>query len=250
MPNSRQNPNATVLVRTFGVTFGLGRRDVQRFSPPPSAGWDQLIYAARGIMTVYANDCAWAVPPHRAVWIPADRRCQVEMHGEVALRILYLRLGLRLRMSVVNVTPLMRELIERAVVTGALDGARPAQKRIAGVIRDEIGALSAMPLQLPMPKDTRAVRFADLVLRSNDLQGMLRQCGASRRTMERLIREDTAMSLGQWLRRFQLTKSLRLLAAGASVKEAALAVGYANASAFIAMFRRELGETPAKYFEK
>ncbi len=219
------------------------------FRPPPPAGWDQLVYAARGMMTVYASDSAWAVPPNRAVWIPSEHRCQVEMHGEVALRILYLPVGLRLKMSVVNVTPLMRELIERAVRLGALDAATPVRKRIAGVIRDEISALSAVPLQLPMPKDPRALRFAALAATSNDLAEMLRQSGASRRTMERLIRAETAMSLGQWVRRLQLTKSLRLLAAGASVKEAAQEVGYAGASAFIAMFRRELGETPSRYFE-
>ena len=67
--------------------------------------------------------------------------------------------------------------------------------------------------------------------------------------MERLFHDETAMSLGQWLRRQKLLRALRLLAGRQSVKQVAADLGYANPSAFIAMFRRELGETPARYFE-
>ena len=33
---------------------------------------DQLVYASRGVMTVRTRDGTWVVPPHRAVWIPAE----------------------------------------------------------------------------------------------------------------------------------------------------------------------------------
>jgi hypothetical protein len=236
MTNIRHNPDRTILVRTFGVTFSSG--GFQRIAPPTAPGWDQLIYATRGMMTVHADDSRWAVPPHRAVWIPANMRCRIEMNGEVALRMLYLRTGRRKRAcAVVNVTPLMRELIVRAVNLGALDSTIPAQKHLYSVIRDELQTLRDMPLQLPQPKDERALRFA--------AQG---GGGASRRTLERLFQSETGMSLGQWLRRRKLLRALGMLAAHHSVKQVALELGYANPGAFIAMFRRELGETPARYF--
>ncbi len=253
MTISRHDPDRTILVRTFGVTFGINRGihsvgDFQKIAPPTARGWDQLIYATRGMMTVHANDSCWAVPPHRAVWIPANLRCRIEMNGEVALRMLYLRAGRALwfgakrtdgkrACAVVNVTPLMRELIVRAVNLGALDSSIPAQKRLYGMIRDELNTLRDAPLQLPQPKDERAVRFA-----------ALGACGASRRTLERLFQSETGMSLGQWLRRRKLLRALSMLAAHYSVKEVALELGYANPGAFIAMFRREFGETPARYF--
>jgi AraC-like DNA-binding protein len=67
--------------------------------------------------------------------------------------------------------------------------------------------------------------------------------------MERLFRSETAMSLGQWLRRQKLLHALRRLAAGDSVNTVALELEYNSASAFIAMFQRELGQTPRRYFE-
>ena len=108
-------------------------------------------------------------------------------------------------------------------------------------------------LQLPQPRDSRAVQFAALVNRDSHVapstEMLLRQCGTSRRTMERVFRAETGMSLGQWQRRQTLLHALRRLAAGESVGGVAGELGYNSASAFIAMFRRELGQTPKRYFE-
>jgi AraC-like DNA-binding protein len=248
MPNLRHDPDSTVLLRTFGVTFGIGRpHDPHKLSPPHAEGWHRLICATRGMLTVHASDCSWAVPPHRAIWIPAGLRCTVEMHGETALRMLYLRSRIGLPVSVVNVTPLMRELIARAVHLGALDSSVPAQKRLYEVVRDELKTLRAVPLQLPALKDPRAQRLTAMADRNWPLARLLRHSGAARRTMERIFQDETAMSLGQWLRRRKLLRAVHLLAEGHPVKVVALELGYAHPSAFIAMFRRELGETPTRY---
>lgn len=241
-------------IRSFGVTFPSGQR------PSPSlhdtAGWDQLIYATRGVMTVHTNEGSWVVPPHRGVWIPAGFRYTLEFSGVVALRMLYLRRGLHKAppgCSVVNVSPLLRELIVRTNLIGSLDTAIAGQKRLIGVILDELEMLVVVPLQLPLPRDPRAARFAGLAAAecTGDVavNSLLRQSGASRRTLERVFRAETAMSLGQWLRRQKLLHALRRLAAGECVNAIALELGYNSSSAFIAMFRRELGQTPKKYFE-
>jgi AraC-like DNA-binding protein len=41
--------------------------------------------------------------------------------------------------------------------------------------------------------------------------------------------------------------AVRLLAEGEAVTAAALAVGYTSVSAFIAVFKKEFGNTPARY---
>jgi AraC-like DNA-binding protein len=262
MSISRQD-DRNVEVRSFGVTFRHGQAPaIHQVVPPQPGNWHQLIYATRGVVTVRTDQCAWVVPPHRGVWIPAGFQYRVEMSGVVALRMLYILVhpraaelfaGASRACSVVNVTPLLRELIVRTVLIGALDSSVPEQKRLIGVIRDELKVLVAVPLQLPMPRDPRAAQFAALVegdpSGSLPVEAMLRKCGASRRTMERLFHAETAMSLGQWLRRQKLLQALRRLAAGDSVTTVALELGYNSASAFIAMFQRELGQTPKRYFE-
>jgi AraC-like DNA-binding protein len=247
-------PDSTVPIRSFGVTFRSGQATPAALHV--TADWHQLIYATRGVMTVYTDEGAWVVPPHRGVWIPAGFRYRLEMSGEVALRMLYVRAGSRRASricSVVNVTPLLRELIVRTNLIGALDTGIPEQSRLIGVILDELKVLTSVPLQLPLPQDARAAQFAALAAAETGgklpMAKMLRRSGASRRTLERIFRAETAMSLGQWLRRQKLLHALRLLAAGEGVNTIALELGYNSASAFIAMFRRELGQTPTRYFE-
>lgn len=251
MSNSRQI-DEHVRIRSFGVTFYHGQKP-----PAPLRGashWHQLIYATRGVMTVYTAQGAWVVPPHRAVWIPAGFDYRLEMSGEVALRMLYIRrrhaANLR-ECAVVNITPLLRELIVRTNLIGALSNTDPVQKRLMGVIFDELCLLTAVPLQLPLPSDPRAARFAELAAADGEMPvaRMLRLAGASRRTLERVFRAETSMTLGQWLRRQKLLLALRRLAAGEAVNTIALELGYNSPSAFIAMFRRELGQTPTRYFE-
>jgi AraC-like DNA-binding protein len=244
MSNSRQ-PEASIRIRSFAVTFPAGG-----FVPPRARDWHQLIYATRGVMTVRTEECAWVVPPHRAVWIPAHVRYRVEMTGAVAIRVIYVRAGLRgigKACAVVNVTPLLRELIVRTVKWSVLDHRVPEQKRLIGVLLDELRLLRTVPLQLPVPRDLRAVRFAELAGKGLSTEEMLRESGASRRTMERLFHVETGMSLGRWLRRQKVLDALRRLAEGESVKNVGAGLGYNAASAFIAMFRKELGQTPARY---
>ena len=225
--------------------------------PTRAPEWHKLIHGTRGVMTVRTDACAWVAPPHRAVWIPAGVDYRVELSGVVAMRLLYLLPGRRrwgpfdvkTECSVVNVTPLMRELICRACHLGALDSRVARDQRLIGIIRDELNVLTTAPLQLPAPRDHRATAFVEAASTELSLAKMLRKAGASRRTMERLFRTETSLSLGQWLRRQKLLQALRRLAAGEPVKTVALELGYNSASAFIAMFRRELGSTPTHYFE-
>jgi AraC-like DNA-binding protein len=261
MSNFRHTPDEHIQIRTFAVTFEKPVA-AHHSIPARAPDWHKLIHGTRGVMTVHTEKCAWVAPPYRAVWIPAGIDFRLELSGSVAMRLLYLRPGRRRwgpfesrtrDCSVVNVTPLLRELICRVCRIGALNSRLARDRRLIGVIRDELNVLIAAPLQLPVPRDPRAVQFAAAsqaaLCDGVPLAKILRSAGASRRTMERLYRSETSLTLGQWLRRQKLLQALRRLAAGETVNAVALDLGYNSSSAFIAMFRRELGSTPTSYFE-
>jgi len=52
------------------------------------------------------------------------------------------------------------------------------------------------------------------------------------------------MSFPEWKQRLRTLKAMPLLEKGAKVEHVALDLGYASASAFIAMFRKLMGITP------
>jgi len=206
-------------------------------------------------MTIHTAQGSWVVPPHRAAWVPAFVEHSVEMSGPVSMRTLYLAPGLSpappRECCTVNVPPLLRELVLEAVNRGMLRRNVPVEERLIAVMMDQIEALPAAPLQLPMPRDARARKVADL-LRANpaeaaSLDRIARQVGASPRTLERLFRAEANMAFGKWRQRLRLLHALRLLAAGEPVTAVALEAGYDSTSAFISMFKRELGTTPSRY---
>src|SRR5678816_3398491 len=51
----------------------------------------QLVYAARGVMTVDTREATWVVPPQRAVWMPPQVEHRLTAKGVVQLRSLYVK---------------------------------------------------------------------------------------------------------------------------------------------------------------
>ena len=252
MSRRRQpEPEDCILVRTLAIDYASGTTLAEH-----SHEWDQLVFASRGVMTVRTTQGAWVVPSHRAVWVPAHVEHSIRMSGTVAMRTLYLRPGDAPDMpgacSVLNVSPLLRELVLHAVSTNVLDGSIPAHVRLLGVIVDQLRARPVVPLELGMPRDPRALRVA-VYLDENpgdtgSLEQLARRAGASERTLERIFLAETGLTFGQWRQQLRLHAALRLLAAGERVTTVALDVGYESASSFIAMFRHALGTTPRRYF--
>ena len=218
---------------------------------------DQLVYASRGVMTVRTEYGAWVVPTHRAVWIPRGVPHSITMSGTVAMRTLYLKAGLARSLPrnccVVNVPPLLNELILHSCAIGTLRQRIDWQRHLIEVILDQLRAIRMVPLQLPNLSDGRARRVAETLLENpGNRQPLARICkasGASGRTVERLFEEETGMTFGKWRQQLRLMEGMRLLGEGAKVTHAALEAGYSTPSAFIAAFRKALGTTPTRYFQ-
>jgi AraC-like DNA-binding protein len=218
---------------------------------------DQIVYASRGVMTIRTETGTWVVPPHRAVWIPEGMPHTITMSGLVAMRTLYLKPRLARTLPrdccVVNVSPLLRELVLHTCRLGALRKRTKSNEYLIGVILDQLDVVEMVPLQLPHLSDPRARRVADVFTTNpSDERRLAQICkgsGASRRTIERLFREEVGMTFGKWRQQLRLMHALRLLAEGAKVTHAALEAGYSTPSAFISMFRKSLGTTPTEYFK-
>ena len=223
-----------------------------------SSEWGQLIFASRGAMTVATDAGVWVVPPHQAVWVPAGVKHDVEVPPRAAMRRLYVKPPFTRRLPAacraVNVSPLLRELLRRVFQLGTLDRSKRDQRNLMELLLDELAVLPVAPIDLPMPRDARALAAARHVRETLDgahtLAGVARHAGASGRTLERLFRGETGLSFGAWRQRARLLRALQLLADDVTVTRTALAVGYESTSAFVAAFRRTIGTTPGRYFNR
>ena len=58
------------------------------------------------------------------------------------------------------------------------------------------------------------------------------------------------MSFSRWRQQLHLVVAIRLLAEGMSVQRVSEDVGYQSVNAFISMFKKLLGTTPARYLQE
>ena len=216
--------------------------------------WGQLIYAGAGVMRVKAGGMLWIVPPARAVWVPAGEEHEIHGLGDFAMRTLYFtgaqNAALPCECCAIDVTPLLRELVLEAVERCPIEAGDAAGMRLVAVAIDRIAEARALPLQLPLPQDPRALRLAERLRAdpssSAKLAELARDAGASVRTIQRLFMAETGLPFVQWRQRLRLLHGAAALGAGKSVTEAGLEAGYAGTSAFIAAFRKHFGVTPSR----
>ena len=261
MPHSRQtaisiNKNLVQLEELPQSVIAYGRDlDKGDILPFHSHRRAQLVYASNGVMAVTTRIASYVVPPQRAVWMPGGVEHQIDARSAVSMRTLYIAppaaAGLPGEVCVLQVTPLLRELIVEAVTTGP--GYKPdsPQSRIMAVILDQIRSQPVASLALPIPSDPRLGRLVQSLINnpadSRNLDEWANEVGASKRTLVRLFPAQTGMTFHGWRQQRRLLRALELLAMGETVTSIALEVGYDNTSAFIAMFRRCLGTTPMRY---
>ena len=223
----------------------------------------QLLFAASGAMTVTGDRATWMIPPGRAVLIPAGVWHSIRMWGDVAMRSLYFPPGAMAHQGgpegpqlptvfdacrVISVSPLLRELILRVAALAALDSRDESNARLMGVLMDELAIANVEPLRLPLPSDARALAAGHDILANPGADAttddVARRAGLSPRTLERLFRAETGMTFGLWRQKARLLESVRVLAEGKSVTDAALESGYSSVSAYIAAFKQTVGCTP------
>ncbi|KAA6456429.1 helix-turn-helix transcriptional regulator [Acidobacteria bacterium AB60] len=236
-----------------GISVTSHARDYARDSRVSlhAHGSDQLVYASRGVMEIAAGEHLWVLPPHFGLWVPARTAHRIHMHERVGMRTLYLRPGIFARWAgctVFHVTPLLRQLIfeivrrERLRARDGLDGA------LLQVLVAQLERATPVPTGITLPRDERAAAVAQRVLEDvasrRSLGDLCKSAGASVRTMQRIFQREVGLDFESWRRQVRLMRGVQLLVSGRSVKEVADAVGYADTSTFVALFRSVFERPP------
>lgn len=217
----------------------------------------QLIYVVSGVITVEANDSIWTVPPRCAFWLPSGVMHSGGSAGHVQIGKLYLEPELAEALSpncgILLIRPLLRELIMHFVEQGSLPLEQEAREaRLIEVLIDELRSAPMETLHLPIPDDRRLQKLTSQQLSDPALSLTIDEWGSrigvSTRTLSRLFQRETGMSFFKWRQQMHIGLALQRLAGGELVSNIAMDLGYDSTSAFIAMFRKMIGTTPARYF--
>lgn len=215
----------------------------------------QLIYSVRGILNCEIEDGVWIVPPQCAIWIPGDLPHAARGAGETECYCLFVEPDatpdLPKDCCTISVSPLLRELLLRAASFPELYPLGGREDRLIAALLDELVEAPVEDLHLPMPRDARLRRLAQMMLadptdKTSKADWAIR-IGMSERSMSRLLPHEIGMSFGRWRRQLHVILALQRLTKGESVQTVALELGYENASGFVTMFRKAMGKPPARY---
>ncbi len=215
----------------------------------------QVAYCARGVIRVTVElqgaQTTYILPPSRAVWVPPGAVHAVAVMERASIRTLYLDPGVTPEgwrdCRVLRVSPLLRELIHSMEDVHA--GAR--EDLLMRLAIDEITQADTQALGLTLPRDKRLRHLCEAILRSPGEHATLadwaRNVGASERTVARLFRTELGTTYQEWRQQAVLAHALQLLARGISVGQVCAATGYRSQSAFSAMFKSAMGQSPRAF---
>jgi len=218
----------------------------------------QLLYASQGVMRVSTPRRLWIVPPTRALWIPAGTVHAIRMTSTVDMRSLYIDAGLVTTLpedcAVLEVTPLMRELVVRITEAGVSASHRTApadHDALSTLLLAELGRLEPRAFDLPLPASPALRSLCEALLADLSQPLAPREAAArlavSTRTLYRRFLDETGLTYPRWVQQARLLEAVRRLAEGAAVTTVALDLGYQSPSAFTAMFHRQLGSAPRQW---
>lgn len=217
----------------------------------------QLLGVWHGLLTLGTSAGKWLVPRVHAVWIPGGQQHWAGVHGVVDAWSVYLRPSaceaLPTQPATLKVSALLLESVRRLT---ELDSRKGGAMRalLEQVVVQELLSLPVQALNLSMPNSTALMKIAQGLVAdpadARSLEAWAAIANISPRTLNRRFPVETGYSFGAWRQRLRLLRSLERLAEGHSVTTVALELGYANISAFIALFKRTFGSTPGRYIRE
>ena len=237
----------------------LRRRGTNRFdgASPDDARWHaheagQFILVESGISHLRTELGAWIIPARRVAWVPPGVRHASKPSGGgtgwVVIPPVDL-LNLPGGVCVLRASALMIASLQRLTQLTSGDGTM--RRLLWKVVAAEVSAAQPEQLEVPMPTAPRLLKAAQSVLArptaAASLDQLAARAGMSRRSFARHFRSQTGLPYARWKRAVIAQYALELVAAGHKVSSVALDVGYESVSAFIAMFRRQYGESPRQF---
>lgn len=215
----------------------------------------QLLYATSGVMNVVVGNEIWVVNPLQGLWIPGDVEHQVTFPKNVNLYSVFIHPSVTENLPITSfsfdISVFLKQLLFKIISFENTEKISPSQQRIMDVFLDEVSVITPSSTFLPTSNHIKLEKIISLLMHDvtskytldyyADLSSM------SNRTLSRLFIKELGMNYSDWRTRLKLLEAIKRLGEKQSIKEIAFDLGYETTSAFIFMFKKNLGKTPSNY---
>lgn len=215
----------------------------------------QLILALHGAVTCEADNGIWIVPPNCGVWVPGGVAHSNRATTNAQLAFLFVEpdaATMPKHCCTLSISPLIREMISRLADAPTDYEPDSHMGRFVRVLLDELTLMREEELNLPISNHPKIQTIASFLTQNpadrTTLAQWAQRLALSERSLSRLMVRETGLTFGRWRQQLQIVVALRDLAGGAAVQKVSDTLGYESVTAFIIMFKKALGQTPARYF--
>lgn len=217
----------------------------------------QLLYAQSGVLAVITQAGRYVVPPKHGIIIPAKMPHEIVAKTDVDITACYF----------VSEMPNSDELATQVMVANSFLTAMMTECRtlpepqnwqekhysLLLLIYQYLRDLPKLDTFLPYPQDQRLLDITDKLLKHPSLKSDLVSWGkfvkTSARTLTRVFKKETGITYSQWRQRLNVQIAIKHLAQGEQITEIAKLLGYESSSAFIYMFRQQMGISPKQFVQ-
>lgn len=222
--------------------------------PVHGHAWGEFVYAFKGIMEVNIANIDYITPPPYGIWLPPNLQHSGLNRTEVSHGTLYIHETLCEKLpkqaGIMLTTPLVSALLHQ-LKDHPKDITDPAHMRLLYVLLDQLIDAELISTYLPHSNHSGLKQILGYLHQNpsdhSSLQQLAQISNMTERTLARLSQKELGMSLNEWRQRLKVMKAMSMLNEGKKIESIALDLGYANASAFINMFKRWMNLTPDQF---
>lgn len=215
----------------------------------------QLILALHGAVTCEVPQALWLVPPQHAVWIPSGMLHSCRATSNAHIYFLFLEpnaVAMPEKCCTLGITPLVTEMIKYLSEQEAAYLPNSPTDRLVTVLLEQISNAPIEKFRLPISNHPKLKKISDAWTANPSDRTTLSQwserLAISERSLARLVENSTGLTFGRWRQQLHLIVALSQLSEGIPVQTIAGNLGYDSVTAFITMFKKALGKSPAQYF--
>ncbi|AKK74132.1 AraC family transcriptional regulator [Chryseobacterium sp. P1-3] len=221
----------------------------------------QLVYVESGFQYITIEERIYLLPQNHAVWIPPNTIHKTNSHSErIKLMIMFAEVDQKKsfyrEVNVFSVPPVLREMIKYAEKWSKLLDTRTDETLFLQALFNELPHFveQSLKLHICLPRDKRLAKVIEYLhdhyreeFKINELSDIAM---LSSRTLERIFKKETGLTLSKYQQMLKIIKSLELLSSDyMTISETAYEVGYKSVQAYTRSFQTVLQFRPSDFIK-
>lgn len=222
----------------------------------------QLVYVESGFQYLTVEEKIYLLPQNHAAWIPSNAMHKTNSHSkQIKLMVLFFDVdqadSFYNEVTIFSVPPVLKEMIKYAEKWSKNIDENENETVFLASMYKELPHFVAQSLKLhiSLPKDMRLNKAIDYLnneytsdVKMDDLSEI---SGLSLRTLERIFKKETHLTLKKYQQMLRIIKSLELLSSQElTISEIAFKVGYRSLQAYTNSFYNIMQYRPSDFLKE